>query len=117
SNKNSTTFKISSQFGSMIRKRINEKCFHPNASQKILKISTSFLSLIRTSVDGEETILAITNVTDKRQHFEFDTSGVGLQVRNWKDVLSGKSFKSDQGRLSFDMEPYEVLWLKSKTTK
>ncbi|MDA2920615.1 hypothetical protein MYX76_14165 [Desulfobacterota bacterium AH_259_B03_O07] len=98
----------------MIRKRIKEKCFHPNAAQTVLKISTSFFSLIRNSVDGKEKIFAITNVTDKKQRFDFDTHGIGLQVRLWRDVLSHKTFKSHQGRLSFDMEPYEVLWLKAK---
>ncbi|MFQ5787823.1 MAG: sugar phosphorylase, partial [Thermodesulfobacteriota bacterium] len=102
------------EYGSMIRKRINEKAFHPNAAQKILKISDSLFSLIRTSVDEKEIILAITNITDKKQHLEFDTSSVGLHVRSWRDVLSEKSFSSHKGRLSFDMRPYEVLWLKAK---
>jgi sucrose phosphorylase len=48
SDHNSITYKISSRYGAMIRKRINEKAFHPNADQKILRISDSLFSLLRT---------------------------------------------------------------------
>jgi hypothetical protein len=33
SDHNSITYKISSRYGAMISKRINEKAFHPNADQ------------------------------------------------------------------------------------
>jgi glucosylglycerate phosphorylase len=114
SDQNSTTFRISSHYGYMIKKRINERAFHPNAAQKVLEISDYLFTLMRTSVDGKEHIVAITNITDKKQFVGFDTRSVGIKAGSWCDVLSNKSFKSHQGRLSFDMEPYEVLWLKAQ---
>jgi len=113
SDHNSITYKISSRYGAMIRKRINEKAFHPSADQKILRISDSLFSLLRTSIDGKENILTITNVTNKNQHFEFDTKGVGLTTKSWRDVLSGKTFASPGAKLSFSIGPFDVLWLKA----
>jgi glycosidase len=114
SDQNSTTHRISNHYGYMIKKRINENAFHPNAAQKVLEISDHLFTLIRTSVDGKEHILAITNITDKNQFVEFDAGSVGIEAGSWCDVLSDKSFESPRGRLSLDMEPYEVLWLKAQ---
>jgi glycosidase len=114
SDQNSTTHRISNHYGYMIKKRINEKAFHPNAAQKVLEISDHLFTLIRTSVNGKEHILAITNITDNNQFVEFDAGSVGIEAGSWCDVLSDKSFESPRGRLSLDMEPYEVLWLKAQ---
>jgi len=113
SDHSSITYKISSHYGVMIRKRINEKAFHPCADQKILRISDSLFSLLRTSIDGKENILAITNVTNKNQHFEFDTKGTGLTTKSWRDILSGKTFASPDGKLAFNIGSFDVLWLKA----
>jgi len=96
----------------MISKRINEKAFHPRADQKFLSISDSSFSLLRTSVDGKENILAIIDIKNKNQHFGFDTKGAGLTTKSWRDVLSGKTFASPVAKLSFNIEPFDVLWLK-----
>ena len=114
SDQKSTIHQISNHYGYMIKKRINEKAFHPNSAQKVLRISDYLFTVVRTSVDGKETIVAITNITDKNQSFEFDSGGFDIKAGSWRDVLSDKSFESQGGRLSLDMEPYEVLWLKAR---
>jgi sucrose phosphorylase len=96
----------------MIQKRINEKAFHPNAAQKVFHVSNAFFTLLRTSVDRQENILAITNVTTQRQLFELDIKKEGLNAVSWCDVLSGKTFKIQNKKLSLEIEPYGVLWLK-----
>jgi len=37
--------------GKIIRARIREKAFHPNAAQQVLDISDKVFALVRTSVD------------------------------------------------------------------
>jgi len=113
-NDNDTSiFKISHQLEMMIEKRIKEKAFHPNAPQHVLSISDSVFSLIRTSVDGKENILCITNITTQDQNIRFDTNEVGLKNKSWHDILTGKLFKSPNGILSLNLKPYYVLWLKT----
>jgi len=108
-----TTYRISKHFIPIIEKRTKEKAFHPNASQKVLNASTSLFSILRTSVDGKEKILALTNITDKDLKFEFNAVDFGLDARKWEDVLSEQTFSSENGKLSINMEPYGVLWLKT----
>jgi len=110
---NSTTFRINKSFVPMIQKRIKEQAFHPNAPQKILNISSAFFSVLRTSIDGKESILAVVNITDKEQHIEFNTRVAGFNAKSWEDVLSETFFPSQDGKLSFHMQPYDVLWLKA----
>lgn len=111
--KETTTYRIHKQFIPVIEKRIGEKAFHPNAPQEVLNISTSLFSILRTSVDGKEKILAITNITDKRQHCEFNMIEIEFYGDSWIDILSNRSFPCENRELSIDIEPYEVLWLKT----
>lgn len=111
--KMSSTSLIFHQLVNMIRKRIREKAFHPNAPQKVFDISRSVFTVMRTSVDSEDTILSITNITDRRQSLSFAVQKAGLEVEAWRDLLSERRFETVGGKLAFDLEPYEVLWLKA----
>ena len=108
-----TTYRINEYFGRIIKKRTQEKAFHPNAPQKVLNISTSLFSILRTSVDGKETIWALTNISEKNLKFEVNTRDFGLETDHWNDVLSEKSFISENGKFSINIEPYGMLWLKT----
>ena len=113
SDKKSITYKISNRYGRMIRKRINEKAFHPNAAQRVLSVSDALFAVLRTSTDGKETILAVTNITNKRQSLEFDAKGAGISKRKWRDVLTGKEHVTSKGRLTIGLSPFDVVWLKT----
>jgi glucosylglycerate phosphorylase len=94
-----TTYRINKYFDPIIKKRTEEKAFHPNAPQKVLNISTSLFSIFRTSVNGKEKILALTNITEKHLEFEFNTGDFKLEADHYKDVLSEKSFLCKNGIL------------------
>ena len=111
--KETTSCKVLLGFAEMIEKRTRERAFHPNAAQQVLDISNSVFSLMRTSVDGKESILCITNVTAKKQELELNKYLLGLKARVWRDILTGKSIKSSDTTLSLKLEPYGVLWLKA----
>ncbi len=110
--RNTRIFKISARFMEMIKKRIREKAFHPNATQQVLDISDAVFALIRTSSDGEEKILCLTNVTDNDQQISFKPDNIGSFAERWCDILSGVCFNFRQGFLVLNIKPYEVLWLK-----
>jgi sucrose phosphorylase len=112
-NKHTSTHKIFYQLVHMIQKRITEKAFHPNASQRILNVSDSLFTLMRRSNDGLHNILSITNVTAQPQHFEISAKELGMPADLWRDILSEKSFALQQDKLTLSLEPYEVLWLKA----
>ena len=111
--KDGSAYKVSRGIGKIIRARIGEKAFHPNAAQQVLHISEEVFALIRTSVDKKERILAITNIVDKVQELSIEAKEIGGQTEfTCRDILSGKDFVSTGGELSLTLAPYEVLWLK-----
>jgi len=46
-----SAYKVSRGMGKIIRARIREKAFHPNAAQQVLHISEEVFAIVRTSVD------------------------------------------------------------------
>lgn len=112
-NKNTTTHLVSRRFGEMIEKRIGEKAFHPNAAQRVLDISDSLFTVLRTSVDGKEDILCITNITSLDQKAKLNIHDVGLKGKAWTDILSNTGYVSNNRVLLLDLGPYDVLWLKT----
>jgi len=111
--KDGSAYKVSRGMGKIIRARIREKAFHPNAAQRVLHISDQVLAIVRTSVDKKERILAITSIVDKVQDLKVEAKEIGgKQEIICRDILSGKDFVSTEGMLSLSLAPYEVLWLK-----
>jgi len=112
----SRTHSISQYYRPMSIIRSNHRAFHPNAKQIVLSVSQSLFAVIRISVDNEETILCITNVTDKTHLFQLDINNrEQYDYKYWHELLSGRRFAPKEGNLRINVEPYEVLWLKAST--
>ena len=73
-NSDSREYKIFTELTKLIYKRKSEKAFHPNGKQEVLFLERGIFSLLRTSPDGKEKIIASHNVTDNIQKFCFPTS-------------------------------------------
>ena len=108
-----STHKIAYGFGDMTALRAREKAFHPNAEQRVLKVSDALFALVRTSIDEKEQIICVTNITSRDQQITIDLSEQGLNTRSWLDILSEHLFMADGNVLDLDLPPYQVLWLKS----
>ena len=108
-----STHKIAYGFGDMTALRAREKAFHPNAEQRVLKVSDALFALVRTSIDEKEQIICVTNITSRDQRITIDLPEQGLNTRSWLDILSEHLFMADGNVLDLDLPPYQVLWLKS----
>ena len=108
-----STHKIAYGFGDMTALRAREKAFHPNAEQRVLKVSDALFALVRTSIDEKEQIICVTNITSRDQQITIDLPEQGLNTRSWLDILSEHLFMADGDVLDLDLPPYQVLWLKS----
>lgn len=111
--RDSLTYRIINEFGSMIEIRTNEKTFHPNAEQKIINVSDAIFSLLRTSVDKTEQVFVIINVTEKLQQFKYDISRLDIRENSWTDLLSRKKYNFQNSLISIDMAAYDIFWLKN----
>jgi len=102
---------INQELGKLIKIRIKQAAFHPNSYQKILKISSKVFAVLRTPTLREGVVLAITNICNG--NVSLDIPFELIKSYFWVDLFSKSNYKVDQGFLSINLEPYEVLWLKS----
>lgn len=107
-NLNSRKHKIFTEFMKLIHKRKSEKAFHPNGKQEVLFLKKGIFSLLRTSPDGKEKIIALHNVTDNIQKFCFTKNQYGLNKKEYFDMISEKTINIEKIFLT----PYQIMWLK-----
>ena len=108
-----TTAQVSRRLTSLINKRVREKAFHPHAHQEILFLSQDLFSLVRTSLDGREKILAVTNVTDRKVTVSVDTAVFGRKIKDPVNLISGKILTVSDNTITISPGPYDVMWIKT----
>ncbi|MFC5452813.1 alpha-amylase family glycosyl hydrolase [Paenibacillus aestuarii] len=92
----------------LIEARSAEPCFHPNASQRVLKCDDRLFTLVRTSSQGEE-VLVVVNITNDLIQVPLQTSwAYGDRV---VDLISGQTLEIEDV-LQLHLEPYQVMWIK-----
>lgn len=108
SNSDSREHKIFTEFIKLIYKRRSEGAFYPNGKQEVLFLKKGIFSLLRTSPDGKEKIIALHNVTDNIQKFRFIKNQYGLNKSEYFDIISEKKINIEK----ISLKPYQIMWLK-----
>jgi sucrose phosphorylase len=93
----------------LIRRRIEQPAFHPNAGQEVLEFGPEVFALLRDR-PGVQRLVALTNVTDTQVRVQIPIDRVG-GARLWRDVLSRARYQADEGVLSIALRPYGVVWI------
>ncbi len=104
--------KVFIRYKELIKIRKSQKAFHPNASQKIIFANDSVFTLIRKSIDGSDTILAMINVSNERQKLMLEPGEYGINVDSLTDLVSGLEIGISNGKLEVQLDPFQVMWLK-----
>ncbi|MEA2086497.1 MAG: sugar phosphorylase [Candidatus Caldatribacteriota bacterium] len=107
-NSDSREHKIFTEFTKLIYKRKSEKAFHPSGKQEVLFLKKEIFSLLRTSPNGKEKIIALHNVTDSIQKSCFRKNQYSLNKKEYFDVISEKTINIEK----ISLEPYQIIWLK-----
>ena len=94
--------------------RTRERAFHPQGDQHVIMVSPDVFAVLRTSPEGNERILAMTNVTPRQTLIEIPLSESGTQETHWLDLLSDKEWIAEEGKLKVTLEPYDVVWVKPR---
>ena len=102
---------IVDQLGRLLELRVRHRAFHPRGSQRVLSLAPQVFALFRTSPDGAQHILALTNVSDKPCKVDIACEELGVDDRQWYDLVAGRGWMARNGAISFNLEPYDVLWL------
>ncbi|MDZ7700518.1 MAG: alpha-glucosidase C-terminal domain-containing protein [Deltaproteobacteria bacterium] len=92
--------------------RTQNRSFHPRGSQKVLDLSSDVFAVLRTSPEGDEHVLAITNVTPRKTHLEIRLDELNVKAESWQDLIGGKHWHAKGGKIQIHLQPYDVAWLK-----
>ena len=92
--------------------RTGQRAFHPHGDQQVLMVSQSVFTVLRTSPEGDQHILTMTNVTKRTAQIEISLSDLNIQETRWYDLLAEKDWIAEKNKISVTLEPYDVIWLK-----
>jgi len=93
--------------------RTRERAFHPQGNQQIIMNSPDVFAVLRTSPEGDEWILTMTNVTLRQTRIEIQPSEWGAQETHWFDLINENEWIAEEGKLKVTLEPYDIAWLKA----
>ncbi len=94
-----------------LQARRRHRAFHPCGQQQVLQLSPGVFALLRTSPESDDTVLALTNVSDQELKLEVPFSELSRTERRWRDLLSSRQVVAADEGLLIDLEPYAVVWL------
>lgn len=104
--------RLARQWPKLSLTRTGQRAFHPHGDQKVLTLSPQVFTVLRTSPEGDENILTMTNVANKQIDLEISLSEVGVKATQWFDLVNEREYDAASGKLSVTLEPYDVVWVK-----
>lgn len=111
-NPDSTIAKVLRKTTGLVMLRTKQPAFHPSAPQRVLELGSKVFALLRNCHRGEQRILAIHNIANDTVKLEIGMEEkLGFTAERWYDLISKGKIETDNGTLSIEMEPYDILWL------
>lgn len=111
-NEKSLISQLNKQQMNRIKIRNMERAFHPAGSHKVLKLGSSLFSIHRTSPEGDEKIVCITNISNSVVETIIEPEKFSCQCKEFLELINGQTYKVSEGKLALSLEPYDVMWLK-----
>lgn len=106
------TYRMLSRLEPLHAVRTRCPAFHPNGGQRILPTGPSVFGVLRSDPAGKWRVIALTNVTSRRQRVEVRRETLGdAWADTWKDLLSDRELEADGDRVVCDLTAYDVVWL------
>jgi sucrose phosphorylase len=94
----------------MLRRRTEHPAFHPDAPQEVYDVHPDLFVHQRTSLDGEEAIYCIFNLTHKSKTLkQLCPDPKFTEAAVFYDILRAREVK--RGARGFSIKPYQALWL------
>ena len=99
---------IYAQMQKIIELRRQQPAFHPNATQFTLHLGDHLFGFWRQSMDREQSIFCISNITNLPQTLNLSDINL-IDNQSWLDIITGDLCIADNQSVS--MEPYQTLWI------
>jgi len=101
---------IKKQLVRILQIRVRFCAFHPNGEQKVFMASPHVFTVLRVSPDSQQHILTMTNVTNRMVQVDIPLKEVGVEWKNWYDLIGKRGWRSKEKRLTVTLQPYDVAW-------
>lgn len=108
SDSNSQHARIFAQLKQLLALRAKQPAFHPNATQFTLHLGYELFGFWRQSIDRQQSIFCIYNVTDKEQLLSLADINL-ISTEGWWDLIAG--LQIDNIAESITLEPYQSVWI------
>ena len=108
SDRQSPHAKIFAELKRLLSIRKKQSAFHPNATQYTLHISDDIFAFWRQSINRDQSIFCISNVTATEKLINLRDINL-INTDEWKDLIGGRLYFNIQEQLS--LSPYQVLWI------
>lgn len=92
--------------------RRNQPAFHPNATQFTLHLGTEVFAFWRQSLQREQSIFCLNNITDQPQTINLSDINL-ISTDQWFDLLGGDIYQEADEQLI--LTPYQSVWLSNYT--
>ena len=107
SDRQSPHARIFAELKRLLSIRKKQSAFHPNATQYTLHISDDIFAFWRQSINRDQSIFCISNVTATEKLINLRDINL-INTDEWKDLIGGRLYFNIQEQLS--LSPY-VLWI------
>lgn len=95
----------------LLKVRRRQPAFHPNATQFTLHLGDSVFAFWRQSMDRQQSIFAINNISNQEQIVPLSEINL-IGTDNWTDLISGELYSDLRAELV--LKPYQVIWLTNR---
>ncbi len=103
--------RINRELGRLISIRTRQRAFHPNASQRVLRLSPQVFSLYRIAPDESQHLLALVNISNKPCRLSIPVNELISGESEWFDIVNEVSWMVNDGRINLKLLPYDIVWL------
>ena len=99
---------ILNRLNNLLSIRSEQKAFHPNATQFTLDLGDKIFGIWRQDYNRSQSIFCIFNISDEKQILELSSINL-IDGENWYDLISNKTIKSINGKIS--LKSYQYMWI------
>ncbi|MDN3653357.1 sugar phosphorylase [Thalassotalea ponticola] len=103
--------KVLSRLKYLISIRKQQVAFHPNATQFTLHLGTKLFAFWRQSLNRQQSIFAINNISDQPQMLRLSDINL-IEGQIWVDLISGYEFSDLYQTIT--LAPYQSIWLSNQ---
>lgn len=101
--------KVFNAYRALLKKRVKQKAFHPEAAQEVLNLDKRIFGVVRTSPDEAQTLICLYNFSGEPVSIKpFPQAQAGMKGV-FQDVVTGKSLTT--AKKGVTLAPYQFAWL------